>query len=292
MSALEPDGPAPGAGVTSDAGGRLAACTELWGLEFLPQRYVLSFNLVRAAVLPDGRPVVLKLVPPGSAEYHDELAVLDAAAGPAVVRVLARDARLGAFLLERLLPGTPLGRLFPGEEERAVGIACDVLRRFWHEDEDAPLPDAAAWGAALLEPGRPGARAVPAPVLARARGLYAELASSSASRTVLHGDLHHANILSSERGWVVIDPKGLRGEPAFDLGAFLRNPAPHLVREAGARRLLDRRIGRMAELLELDRHRVCGWAYAQAVLSACWAAEDGDWDWVSYALACADLLAP
>jgi streptomycin 6-kinase len=30
---------------------------------------------------------------------------------------------------------------------------------------------------------------------------------------VLHADLHHFNILSSERGWIAIDPKGVTGFP-------------------------------------------------------------------------------
>ncbi len=38
------------------------------------------------------------------------------------------------------------------------------------------------------------------------------------------GDLHHENILAAERApWLAIDPKGVIGEPAYEMGALLRN---------------------------------------------------------------------
>jgi streptomycin 6-kinase len=90
--------------------------------------------------------------------------------------------------------------------------------------------------------------------------MFAELAASQGPRCLLHGDLHQTNILWDEqRGWLAIDPKGVIGEPAYEFGAALRNP------DVG---LADRRIHIIAERTGLDRERVAGWAYAQAVLSA------------------------
>jgi streptomycin 6-kinase len=51
------------------------------------------------------------------------------------------------------------------------------------------------------------------------------LCSSQRYRRLLHGDLHHGNVLhDSERGWVAIDPKGVLGEPEYEIGVALRNP--------------------------------------------------------------------
>ena len=48
--------------------------------------------------------------------------------------------------------------------------------------------------------------------------LFRELLASSEAPVLLHGDLHHFNILSSDRRpWVAIDPKGLSGEPLTKL---------------------------------------------------------------------------
>ena len=39
---------------------------------------------------------------------------------------------------------------------------------------------------------------------------------------LLHGDLHHENILKNENGgYTVIDPKGVIGDPVFDLSRFI-----------------------------------------------------------------------
>ncbi len=111
----------------------------------------------------------------------------------------------------------------------------------------------------------------------RAEGLFAELLPSSTAPVVLHGDLHHDNLLDvGGRGWLAIDPKGVVGEPAYEVGALLRNPERRLVGEGDLRRLLERRVDLLAERLELDRRRVVGWGMAQAVLSAWWSVEDGE----------------
>ncbi len=93
---------------------------------------------------------------------------------------------------------------------------------------------------------------------------------------VLHGDLHHENIImSSSRGWLAIDPKGLWGERAFDAANIFLNPVarPEVVASA-------ERFGRVLELvcfeLKLDRQRMAAWAFCYACLSATWSQADGD----------------
>ena len=104
---------------------------------------------------------------------------------------------------------------------------------------------------------------------------------------MLHGDLHHFNLLRSEaHAWLAIDAKGVVGEPAYETGALLRNPKP----EPLTLRVLRRRADRLAEALGLDVARVYGWAYSQAVLSAAWSVEDGEDP--AYALAVAALWEP
>jgi streptomycin 6-kinase len=108
---------------------------------------------------------------------------------------------------------------------------------------------------------------------------------------LLHGDLHHENVLRSRREpWLAIDPKGVAGEPAYEAGALLRNPYPRLLEEPEPGRLASRRLDRLAGELKLDRSRLRDWAFAQAVLSAIWHLEDGDEDGWPFAMACAELL--
>ena len=51
-----------------------------------------------------------------------------------------------------------------------------------------------------------------------------ELLSSAGEPMLLHGDLHHYNILAAERQpWLAIDPKGVVGDPVYETGVFLYN---------------------------------------------------------------------
>ena len=145
------------------------------------------------------------------------------------------------------------------------------LRERWNLVSDGSFPASQDWGRSL-EPG------------SRAAGVFFELCDSMDEPVVLHGDLHHFNILRSDaHGWLAIDAKGVVGEPAYETGALLRNPKPARLE----RSVLRLRADRLCDALGFDRSRVYGWAYAQAALSAAWSVEDGEDP--SYALAVAEL---
>jgi Aminoglycoside/hydroxyurea antibiotic resistance kinase len=72
----------------------------------------------------------------------------------------------------------------------------------------------------------PSARAQAAADAAAA--LLASPLTGTDDTVVLHGDLHHDNILDGgPRGWLAIDPNGLIGERTYDIANLLRNPWPH-----------------------------------------------------------------
>jgi streptomycin 6-kinase len=234
-----------------------------------------AFPLSRRSVEPvrraDGGAAVLRLAPAGDLE----LAAAEWFGGRGAPRVLEIDHELGAVLLERVRPGTMLDA---EPEEAVVPAAASVMRALWRApDAGCPFPTVRDWGAAL-EPG------------SRAAGLYVELCDSSADAVVLHGDLHHFNVLRSGDGWVAIDPKGVVGEREYEVGALLRNPWSALLDEPRPGRILERRSTQLAEALGFDLERVRAWAYVQAVLAAAWCVEDG-WD-PAFPLAVADLLEP
>ena len=91
---------------------------------------------------------------------------------------------------------------------------------------------------------------------------------------LMHGDFHHFNILSSERGWLVIDPKGVIGPAGYEVGPFLINPWGELSNKVNQRRMTLRRIDILHEHLGFERERIHEWGLAHAVLSAWWHIED------------------
>jgi streptomycin 6-kinase len=156
------------------------------------------------------------------------------------------------------------------------------------------LPTVADWGrgfSRLRARHGGGTGPLPGALVDRAERLYAELAGSPAGPPVLlHGDLHHENALRSDRaGWLAIDPKGLLGEPAYEVGPVLLNPWDELLTWPDPAGVLTRRVHQLADGLAVPRDRVRAWGFAFAVLSAIWTDEAGG-DPDQHSLAVAELL--
>lgn len=116
---------------------------------------------------------------------------------------------------------------------------------------------------------------IPVQTLQKAREIRDKLLITAIPDVFLHGDLHHDNILQNGNDWVVIDPKGVIGEPAYEVAAFIRNPMPELLNHADVPNIIHNRVTRFAELLELPSQRIIDWCFVQAVLAWAWALEDG-----------------
>jgi streptomycin 6-kinase len=91
---------------------------------------------------------------------------------------------------------------------------------------------------------------------------------------LMHGDFHHFNILSSERGWLVIDAKGVIGPAGYEVGPFLINPWGDMLNGIRQKRMTERRFDILHEHLGFERERIREWGVAHAVLSAWWDIED------------------
>src|SRR5438067_1309862 len=77
----------------------------------------------------------------------------------------------------------------------------------------------------------------------QAEAIFAALLATQVAPVLLHGDLHHENILAAARQpWLAIDPKGVVGEPAYEAGALLRNPLPWLLEQPDPRGVTARRV--------------------------------------------------
>ena len=194
--------------------------------------------------------------------------------GHGAVTLVAQEGR--ALLLERIAPGGALTeKVVAGDDDGATAVLCDVMRAL-HRDAPPPaeLATVEDWGADLSQDHAAGGP-LPLALVSRAAAVFDELCRSQGPRVCLHGDLHHDNVLfDARRGWLAIDPKGVIGERAYECGAFLRNPTDDASRFADPT-IIDRRVRIVCERLGLDRTRVIGWCFAQAMLSAVWALQDG-----------------
>ena len=267
-------------------------CADRWSLTVSPPVPNLSYNYVAPAVRDDGTAVMLKINAPHDGR-RTEMASLALCNGAGAVQLLASDLEWGAMLLERVQPGHSLVSMFPQNDDEATRIAGLVMRQFWQPvPHDHPFPTVYDWSFGLKRLRQQfdgGVGPFPQELVTRAEALFAELLPSMDDVVVLHGDLHHDNILAAQRQpWLVIDPQGVIGEPAYEVGALLRNPLPAIYSYPDLRQLTVRRIDILAETLALDRQRLIGWGMAQAVLSSWWDFEGND-DWRD-GLLIADIL--
>ena len=255
--------------------GLLAACERRWDLTVRPTNFTLSYNYVTPATLADGTEIVLKVGVPNR-EQNTEIAALRLYDGRGCVRLLDADADAGILLLERLHPGEMLTTVT--DDDEATRIAALAMQTMWRPLPAAHnFPSVADWAGGLAELREEfdgGTGPFDETLVETAESLFTDLLASSSELVLLHGDLHHYNILSAGDGWLVIDPKGIAGEPAYEVGALLRNPFT-LYDEPEIKQITARRLDILAETLALDRERLRQWSLAQAILSAWWSYEDG-----------------
>jgi streptomycin 6-kinase len=246
-----------------------------------PQRGSIASYIVPVQ-LGDGSPAMLKCGLPSNPEFVAEALALQCFDGRGAVRLLEVDLQKGIMMIERASPGQPLSVL--EDDDQTTRMAAVLMQRLWRaapECED--LPSLTKWSSGF---GRMRERfngetgPLSEALVERAEKLYAELISSTASPMLLHGDLHHDNIVSARReAWLALDPKGVTGDPAFEPAALLYNPIPAIQSASDAKSILERRIEILADVLGFRRQRIRNWAFAQGMLSAWWCIEDGVGDW-------------
>lgn len=258
--------------MSKDLNARVLACVRAWGITI--QRTVATKTSLLVHGKRAGTPVVLKVVKEGSDEWRcGEIAAKFGGRG--VVQVY--EHMPGAALLEKLDPGEPLAALtLAGRDDEATDILAMLLGRMVPGDPPVGCPTVEQWAGAFVRHAGSGDERVPSSLVEPAQRIYSDLCRTQRNPALLHGDLHHYNVLLDRaRGWTAIDPKGVVGEIEYEIGAAIRNPVelPDLVTDC---RTIERRLTRFCSALDLDAWRVMRWCYSQAVLSAIWGVEDGD----------------
>ena len=94
---------------------------------------------------------------------------------------------------------------------------------------------------------------------------------------LLHGDLHHQNILLSEqRGWIAIDPKGVIGAPCLEAGRYLINQMPDGASLERKRALLAQRVPILSRELAQSEAWIRAAGVIDGVLSISWGLDGSD----------------
>lgn len=238
---------------------RLGRLVEQWALVPAGEPILTHASCLLPATR-DGQPVMLK-----TSAQPDEVrgfALLDWWQGHGAVRVLERES--DALLMERATGGSLVQMSQAGNDTEAIAIICDLLGRL-HSGRNGPAPPLVLlsdWFASLF------ATDAHEPFIKRGKTLASELLGDPEPPTVLHGDMHHGNVVQLSTGdWRAIDPQGLLGPRGYDYANIFRNP--NLDIAADPERFRSR-VGRVSQLSGLDPVELLQWIVALCALSHSW----------------------
>lgn len=164
-----------------------------------------------------------------------------------------------------------------GSEEASIAIFAEVVKKL-HENKDKKLDygffQTIEQRCSLLHSFESYNDRLQK-LLPQAAKVADQLVASQGKQLLLHGDLHHENMLQSGDDWVMIDPQGVIGEVEYEIGAFIRNPIFILLEQDNLEQIIAHRFNRLSQLLNLDKQRIIDWSFVQAILAACYSEQDG-----------------
>lgn len=228
----------------------------------------------RAMLAEGGTAIVKQLSPLAVRDRADGEAWLRWRGGNGAVRLLDRR---GPLLLMEDAAGPSLLDVFGADgDDAATEIAGWVIRAL-----DAPAGVPAPSSLISLRENfsslfaRAGSETMRSQFV-EAAGLAQRLLDGQRDERPLHGDFHHENVLLSSRGWLVIDPRGVVGDPGYEAANWFYNPVESELRyrpERAAEVAMT-----LAPAIDRPPETLLDWGFVHSALSASWHLEDGNRD--------------
>jgi len=264
----------------------IQACMAQWDLTLIGRAETgLEVNTVFFAER-GAQQCVLKVGLP-QPEQLTEIEALRLFSSNRVVPVLDWDEPKRALLMERVRPGLTLRGLLanPALDCDLVHHAAPLLTSIQvPADKNDHLPTYQDW----LKGAFDVATFEQTPRLAAhvelANKFNRVLTKKWRDVSVLHGDLHHENILQdSALGWVAIDPKGVIGPRIYDCGRFIHNFLPYSGQDGAGPEtvvsdsdLVFKRCQRLSELSRYPVEDLIAVGFIDLALATCWSFADGE----------------
>ena len=184
------------------------------------------------------------------------------------------DPRRNALLLERASTDRDL---------HALGVleACEVVAGLYRRLHVAPLPQTRRLSELCRDwlgrlPVLLGANLISRRFVSQADRLLRDFADDAdTDRALIHSDLHYFNVLAADREpWLVIDPKPLAGDPAYEVGPLLGNRWDEAMAATSPRQALLDRLFTVVDVAGLDEDRVRDWIVVREVCNVLWTYEE------------------
>lgn len=236
-----------------------------WNLQADGDSFATNSSLLQP-VRYEGIPAMLKL--PLVDEERRASSLMVYWAGNGAVKVLQHTS--DALLMERATGIRSLGKMaLDGKDAEASKIICAVAAKL-HTATFLPtlqLIPLSIWFKSLSTSSTQLGG-----IFSQCADIANILLTDPINEVVLHGDIHHGNILDMDgKDWLAIDPKALYGERGFDFANIFCNPDMTVAIQPGR---LSKQIAVVSAAAGLDSRRLLQWIIAWSGLSASWMLEE------------------
>lgn len=253
---------------------RLQTASRKWNLTDITCVHTKENGGIYRADSAEFGPVILKLHRNLDSLAH-EFQTLTKMQGEACCRVYAFDSANGLFLEERILPGTVLKKESDWEKRAASFVQVFAAIH--------TVPQNEVNYKSYLDWVRDAYRAVSdqgnrqlAEGMHRAVAIAEEMFGKYPERMLLHGDLHHENILKDESGnYRIIDPKGVVGPLVFDIPRFVLNEL-YYPDDSQRKVHIDTVVETLSHLLEYPADDLYQLLFMEIMLEKAWCFESGE----------------
>ena len=256
----------------------IMALSNHWNLSEIIPVTNMTFNYVAKAKLNAKEPVVLK-ISYDLQNIINEKRALTHLGSQGIIKLIDDNSEYNALLLQQAIPGITLKSLYGKQQTHVMDCYVKTMQKlhYQHPVNELDYPSVADWLKVL---DQAHLKQIPTVLLAKALELKNKLLAAPKSLILLHGDLHHDNILKQGNEWLAIDPKGVLGEAEFEIAAFDFMYINELTTTADVKYLLAKRIEWLAQRSDLDPQRIQDWVFIRLILMAAWLIEDnGDPSW-------------
>lgn len=247
----------------------------LWGLSDYEQVDYYSVNCIFTCISNQYGPCVLK-IGKNTEETEKEYRVLHEYNGRQFCRVYEADTANGALLIEHITPGIQL-RAEPDLDKRLI-LFHEVSRGLHIEPADETIyPTYMGWVSRITEymRNRKEYEALSAK-MAKAEQICSRLWMNYPKRMLLHGDLHHDNILlGSNARYFAIDPKGVIGDSVFDIPRFILNEFDD-EHDADFTKKYIHITNTLSEKFNITEYDIRCLAYVEMCMAHCWSVESAE----------------
>ncbi|GIP36091.1 hypothetical protein J2TS4_53010 [Paenibacillus sp. J2TS4] len=244
----------------------------LTSFQFIPS---YSANLVFRCHSENFGSAVLKIGNPSSREIYTELNTLCQYDGRRFCRVFDADIENGVILEEGIQPGNRLRE--DNSLDKRLSVFCSLYKGLHIAPAKVEIyPTYTEWVSRITEymSTRHDCKELYL-YMKKALDICLSVSALYSQKMLLHGDLHHDNILLGHDGeYIIIDPKGVIGDPVFDVPRFILNEfgdeiTPDLYKKMnGIISILEKNLNIPNEIL-----RQC--LYVETAMGVCWSVEDG-----------------